>query len=250
MPIQDDKEDKRYKAWKATIDNALTDIRWHEHDAAIMQIVDLYNAHLTQTPGYARLNWQLVKAMIWTESGGPTNPAWQDNPMQIGKAGDPGLTALLSGNEGGELVMPPSIQLELNSPAAATASAQLNIKAGVGYLLMRFAFYKHLTIPDKDNKEYVHDVVSGDNLATIAKKNGTTIAILQDMNPTAKVLMPKQKLIYRKAKISKFITGWSIFTNAEVGKRYNVGDPKYADKLQYCLGIISQALPMKGEVKK
>ncbi|MFH5252883.1 peptidoglycan-binding protein, partial [Burkholderia semiarida] len=71
--------------------------------------------------------------MIWTETGGPTKTAWRLNPMQIGNPGDPGLAALLSGKEGGELVMPPELQRVLTVLSAAS-SPQMNIRAGVAYL--------------------------------------------------------------------------------------------------------------------
>src|ERR1700739_3964497 len=97
----------KYELWQDTINTSLTDDRWHEYDCDIQRVVREFNNHLSGQSGYRSLDWQVIKAMIWTESGGPGNRAWKRNPMQIGNPGDPGLRALLSGNEGGDLILPP-----------------------------------------------------------------------------------------------------------------------------------------------
>ncbi|WP_307174377.1 hypothetical protein [Duganella sp. CF517] len=95
-----------YELWQDTIDASLKDRRWHSHDCDLQRIVAELNRHLSGKGGYFPLDWRIVKAMVWTESGGPNNPAWHNNPMQIGNSGDPGLAALLSGKEGGKSSTP------------------------------------------------------------------------------------------------------------------------------------------------
>lgn len=65
-----------YERWQRTIDTSLKDSRWHEYDCDIQRIVSLFNRHLAGG-SYKPLDWRLIKAMLWTESGGPNRPAWK-----------------------------------------------------------------------------------------------------------------------------------------------------------------------------
>lgn len=111
----------RFGLWQATIDAALIDRRWHAYDCDIQAAVNRFNRHLTGTPNYHLLDWRMIKAMVWTESGGPTNRAWNTRPIQIGNPGDPGLRALFSDQEGGPLILPPELKNQLTL-ATATAT--------------------------------------------------------------------------------------------------------------------------------
>ena len=119
----------RYELWQQTIDASLKDSRWHEYDCDLQRIVAGFNRHLSGKSGYFPLDWRIIKAIIWTESGGPSNSAWRSNPMQIGNAGDPGLAALMSGKEGGDLIMPADLKRTLTT-SSVRSSAQMNIFAG------------------------------------------------------------------------------------------------------------------------
>lgn len=99
-----------YEKWKMGIDSAGAD--WDDYDPEIRRIVLQYNLHLRDTPRFMDLDWRLVKAMMWTESG-PQDGAWKTKPLQIGVTGDPGLRALLFGDEGSELIVPPCYVLSL-----------------------------------------------------------------------------------------------------------------------------------------
>ncbi len=44
-------------------------LSWNAYDQDIQSIVSAYNSHLQNTPGSSQLDWHLVKAMIWTETG-------------------------------------------------------------------------------------------------------------------------------------------------------------------------------------
>lgn len=230
----------RYELWQATIDGALTDARWNDYDCDIQRTVAQFNRHLLGTASYISLDWKLIKAMVWTESGGPNNRAWRDNPIQIGNPGDPGLVALFSGREGGMLVIPPELKGRLNI-GSARVSPQMNIAAGIAYLLMRLAkFDVGDVLDERDKKLYEIVVKAGDTFEKIARTNGTTTATLTRSNPGAALLRPGQVLKYQKASTQKIIVRWDVPLTSTIARRYNVGDPDYAKKLEYCLSVMGQ----------
>lgn len=230
-----------FDRWKDTINAALTDRRWHEYDCNIQQVVNEFNRHLGGTAGFHALDWRIIKAMIWTETGGPTNPAWRSNPMQIGNPGDPGLRALLFGNEGGDLVLPPDIKKRLIG-TTIRGNPAMNMRAGVGYLLMRLAHYRIGTIQDPaDSNVYTLEVRRGDNYATLARTHGTTVDTLKNLNRGAQPLGQGQTLRYQKASTGKMIASWDMPTTQRIAIRYNVGDAAYAAKLDYCMSVIRKS---------
>lgn len=229
-----------YELWQDTIDSALSDSTWQDYDCDIQRIVSQFNRHLSGIAGYIPLDWQLIKAMVWTESGGPDSRAWANNPIQIGNPGDPGLTALFSKTEGGMLIIPPELQNKLTM-SSTRISPQMNISAGVAYLLMRLAKFDFATVNDPlDKRTYDVSVKSGDTLERIAKLNGTTVETLRKSNSSTNVLRPGQSLKYQKASIQKIITRWTAVSTTSVARLYNVGDPLYAKKLAYCLSIMQK----------
>lgn len=231
----------RNELWQDTIDTSLDDPRWHEYDADIACIVGEFNHHLCGARGYLPLDWRMIKAIIWTESGGPGNRAWPSDPMQIGDPADPRLHALLSGKDGGELVMPAALRNRLSLESAAS-SAQMNIRAGTAYLLMRLARYDAGTVPDAtDSAIYEVSVASGDSFDKIARANGTTIDTLKKCNPGTLILRPGQTLQYQKAAVRKIIAGWNLATTSNIALRYNMGDPGYARKLDYSLAAMRKS---------
>ncbi|MBP1206221.1 hypothetical protein JOD97_004294 [Duganella sp. 1411] len=230
-----------YEKWQETIAASLKNPQWHSYDSDLQRIVSTFNRHLSGKGGYFPLDWHLIKAIIWTESGGPQQPAWRNNPMQIGNVGDPGLAALLSGKEGGDLIMPTDLKRTLTT-TSVRSSAQMNISAGIAYLLMRMARFDIATVPDdKDQKVYEVVVTTGDSLEKIARTNGSTVDTLKKLNPGTSILKLGHTLKYRKASIQKVIVGWDMVTTSAIAKRYNVGDPAYAKKLNYCLAVMCKS---------
>jgi len=185
------------------------------------------------------LDWQLIKAMAWVETGAG-DPLWASNPMQIGMYDDPGLDGLLSGKEGGDLILPASIKSRLTR-ANARAVPAYNIRAAIGYLLMRLANFSMQSVPDTDRRTYEISVKPGDSLDKIARQQGSTTDTLRTLNPGIGTLRPGQVLKYQKAAIRKVIMGWKPMTTANVGRLYNTKAPEiYAKKLDYALATIQQ----------
>ncbi|WP_420994411.1 LysM peptidoglycan-binding domain-containing protein [Cupriavidus sp. 30B13] len=225
--------------WREGIDNATGNEKWDMHDCCIRSVVDEFNGHLADQPHYFPLDWHLIKAMIWVETGAGS-PLWEQNPIQMGNPGDPGLNALLDGKEGGDLILPLALRGVLNRGSVST-STKNNIRAGVGYLLMRLADFAIKSIPNSDRRTYEVKVRPGDNLDRIARMQGTTIEMMKALNPGAHILRPGQTLMYRKASMKKVIVGWKPRTTSNIARYYNGGgDARYAEKLSYVLPLIRQ----------
>ena len=226
-----------YEKWQDDIDGAAGDAKWHSYDCEIQMAVNEFNHHLSGQSGYRPLDWQLIKAMMWVESGA-AKPEWKSRPIQIGNHGDPGLRALLSGKEGGDLILPPSWQGRLTTGSVGTIPSY-NIRAGSGYLLMKMANFAIKSVPDADTKTYDITVKAGDSLDKIAGAQGSTVEMMKKLNPTAHVLRVGQVLKYQKATKKKVITGWKPVTTSSIATYYNGGgDSMYAKKLDYALSVI------------
>ncbi|RQU12438.1 LysM domain-containing protein [Burkholderia cenocepacia] len=228
-----------YEKWQDGIMSAADDPKWHIYDCELRAAAGEYNRHLAGVAGYRPLDWQLIKAMAWVETGA-RDPLWASNPMQIGMYDDPGLDGLLSGKEGGDLILPASTQSRLTR-ANARAVPAYNIRAAIGYLLMRLANFSMQSVPDPDRRTYEISVKPGDSLDKIARQQGSTTDTLRALNPGIGTLRPGQVLKYQKAAIRKVIMGWKPMTTANVGRLYNTKAPDtYAKKLDYALATIRQ----------
>lgn len=225
--------------WKETIKQGLNDPKWDKYDSVIKTEVDAYA--LKFKPLASKVNWLLIKAMLWSESGGPSNKAWDTRPLQIGNTGDPAYAILKNAEEGSELIMSETLKSSIAS--GSINKPDLNIKAGIAYLYTRMAVTNIISIRDlKDSKEYEHKVVAGDNLEKISKKVGTTISELRRLNPKSSgTLKIGQTLKYVKATMQRSIIGWREFTADTIADRYNGGgDANYSAKLTY---IITEIFP-------
>lgn len=132
--------------------------------------------------------------------------------MQIGNEGDPGLRALLSGKDGGDLVLPAAMRQRLTITSVANVP-RFNIEAGTAYLLMRHARFDIRPVPDHgDTHTYSALVEKGDSLDKIARRCGTTIENLKANNNGAAFLKPGQALRYQKSELRKVIVGWNAIT--------------------------------------
>ncbi len=237
-----------YELWQATINTSKTDPRWHGYDAEIAMAIGEFRSHLGTSAGYVGPSFDLIKAMVWTESGGPTKSAWNARLMQIGNPGDPGFGDLIAGNKGGELILPPTLKSTLT--ATTVNQPKQNLRAGIAYLLMRAATYETISIFDaRDTKKYEYVIKAGDSLDKITQIKGgkqvipTTITALKALNPGATALLrPGQTLVYKKASMQKVIKSWRTINVKFAADYYNTaeGDPRYADKLNYCISVFKQ----------
>lgn len=235
-----------------------SDIR-NQYDADIRHIVATFNRYLSKKypeSHYQDLDWRVIKAMIWVESGHKRS-AWRFRPMQIGNIGDPGLQAVLHlkktrlkngivhiQSEGADLIIPPEYAANLTwkNKEKIRHNPKLNIQAGVAYLLMRHAKFGYRTVTDFDEKDYKITIKSGDNINKIAVTNGTTIDILKRLNPQINMhhIQVGSQLKYRKAIKQKIVTGWSLININSIAKKYNAkGDHRYTRKLQYAFAEIN-----------
>jgi len=226
--------------WQDGISKALGDARWNEWDCEVQMAVNEYNRHLSGTPGFLPLDWRLIKAILWVETGANASE-WKIKPMQIGVVGDPGMTALLSDREGGHLIIPPALKGRLTTVGIRAVPA-LNIRAGIGYLLMRMANFEYQNQPSADTRTYQVVIMPGDSFEKVAKVNGTTVDMLKKLNPSSGILRPGQVLKYKKASTQKVITGWKNFSTLSVALNYNSvrRDINYAKKLDHALLLIRQ----------
>jgi LysM repeat protein len=226
-----------FEKWQDGINKAVGDAKWNSWDCEIQMAVNEYNRHLSGTEGYMRLDWQIIKAMVWVETGA-NNSEWNSKPMQIGVAGDPGMASLLSGKEGGDLILPTGLEAKLTTGSVRTIPAH-NIRAGIGYLLMRMANFEHRSLLGVDSKVYDVTVKPGDSLDKIAREQGSTVDTLRKLNPAATVLRPGQVLRCQKASMQRVVTSWRHISTMTIAQRYNGGgDPSYAKKLDYALSLI------------
>lgn len=148
------------------------------------------------------------------------------------------MTSLLSGNEGGDLILPPIWKGRLTVSSVRSISAY-NIRAGIGYLLMKMANYEYRSVLSTDTKVYEVIVKPGDSLDKIAKAQGSTIEVMKKLNPAANALRPGQHLKCQKASVQRVITSWRHISTTLIAQRYNGGrDPNYAKKLDYALSLM------------
>jgi LysM repeat protein len=223
--------------WTSTIDDAITNKAWDDYDKLIKAEIAGYASRFAAMSPSA--DWKLFKAMVWTESSGPSTAAWKARVMQIGNSGDPGYAVLKKGSEGADLIL--SDQLKKDIASGSINDPTVNVKAGIAYAyvkLSRTALESVLDVTDTATHEYT--VVSGDSFDLISRKVGTTVPALQQLNPQTKVLHAKDVVQYRKAAIKRVLKGWMAFNPKNVAQRYNSGDPNYEAKLNYCLAIMGK----------
>ena len=114
----------------------------------------------------------------------------------------------------------------------------MNIRAGTAYLLMRLARFNTVSVIEVLDSVHTIEVRRGDTLSKIARTNGTTVETLKALNREAVALSPGMMLKFKKAAMRKMIAGWDQVTTSRIAQRYNVGDPSYAGKLNYCLAVM------------
>jgi hypothetical protein len=231
------------KLWIKDIDDALAGnpATWDEYDACIKDAVHEFNWHLRVTTHYPTLDWKVIKAMLWVESGA-WRSAWKTRPMQIGNPSDKGLDDLLVVRKvQGKLVIPDKFQAGITQ-SAARSDPETNIRAGIAYLLLQMAKFEERDFVTSGSQVYDVTVGEGDSFSTIAKLEGSVHGVLQKLNPaiSPKKLQPGQTIKCQKATRRIVIVGWdpgfnslTIIANKYNGVGDKGGDRNYTIKLEH-----------------
>ena len=130
--------------WKDTMEKGINDPKWDKFVDTIKSEVTAYSLKFPSLA--SKVNWLLIKAMVWNESGGPTNSAWQTRPLQIGNSGDPAYKVLKDASEGSDLIMSEELKKAIDS--SSIDQPELNIKAGIAYLYTRMANTNIVSVRD------------------------------------------------------------------------------------------------------
>ncbi|MBJ9848103.1 LysM peptidoglycan-binding domain-containing protein [Citrobacter sp. Cpo044] len=239
--------------WKSGREKAIGNPDWYIYDNTIRKLVSEINQHLSMSKNiekYKPLDWKLIKAMIWTETGA-TSTEWKTKPMQIGKIGDNGILKVTvpARPRKYKIITPKNWDKYLkNKSDMIKNNPEYNIRAGIVFLMIKMSeTEKDKTVYDNE-KEDIYEVVKGDlGYSSIAKKIGTTQNVLTTLNGV-KVIHPGDKLKYKKAHLEQYIQGWKLFTPKNIQIQYNgdrkratvskPGDINYADKFKYVYSLI------------
>jgi len=109
---------------------------------------------------------------------------------------------------------------------------------------MKMANYEYRSVPDAEAKVNEIAVKAGDTLEKIAKAQGSTVATMKSLNPTATILRPGQVLKYQRASVRRVITGWRSISTISIARHYNGGrDTFYTTKLDYALNAMRKGTP-------
>lgn len=228
------------EAWKRTVEDGVTNKAWDAYDQTIKAEVSAYNTRFAKTPNYKAVEWKLMKAMTWVESGAQSSD-WKTFPMQIGKLPkDAGYSVIKGLKDGADVIMSDALKKDIKD--GSINEPKLNVRAGIAYVFVRMAETKFDSIYDETDKTtHEYTVLEGDSLDKIAKKVGSTLDVLRRLNPSVTILRSKQKIFYRKASFRRVIKDWKTFDTKTVARQYNgKGDPDYAAKLDYVLELFKK----------
>ncbi|MDE1906100.1 MAG: LysM peptidoglycan-binding domain-containing protein [Rhodospirillales bacterium] len=215
-------------------------LSWNAYDQDIQSIVSAYNSYLQSTPGFSQLDWHLVKAMAWTETGPyAARDQWETAPMQSANPGDLGWSDLMRQQNKMQDIVPPNLR---SAVASARLTPQNNIAAGVGILLQHAAIWGPKATIDKKDVRTV-TTQKGDSLYIIAKRAGTTEQVLKDMNAGTRLdpLRPGMVLKYAPAKTVTAITGWRSISPQSTYTLYNHHPGSdYGHKVEFLYDLIKR----------
>ncbi|EAA6361166.1 TPA_asm: LysM peptidoglycan-binding domain-containing protein, partial [Salmonella enterica subsp. enterica serovar Enteritidis] len=190
--------------WKAGREKAIGNPDWYIYDNTIRKLVSEINRHLSTSKNiekYKPLDWKLIKAMIWTETGAAVT-AWKTRPIQIGNTGDEGIKEVVipARPRKYNIIIPKTWNTYLiNKTDLIRSNPEYNIRAGIALLMIKMSETEKDKIVYDNENEDTYEVVEGDRgYSSIAKKIGTTQSVLTKLNGV-KVIHPGDKLKYKKA---------------------------------------------------
>ncbi len=207
---------------------------WSTHDHIIQTTVAAFDRFHSGRSGYVGPRWELVKAVVWIESGGPNNSAWKNKPMQIGVRGDLGIVDVTTKPEMA-LFIPPEIRRRLDA-ATIRNSPAANIEAGLALMHRKMAF---LSRKPKTNPH-----LPGSETAALGDAMGRAVWTLATRNQ-AKLPIMGSKPHHRDRRahegphaLESYICAWLPFCPVTIYQRYNVGDNTYVRKLEFCMKLM------------
>lgn len=128
------------QGWKDTYKSIFENpALWNEYDNWIQICIKEFSENLSSNSISlpSDFDWNVIKAMVLVESGGPLAKGgleWRKKPFQIGNQGDSGLPVVLNGDEKLSLIWPKEQRKDLTAEKVRN-DPQMNIKAGIAYLL-------------------------------------------------------------------------------------------------------------------
>ncbi len=229
------------EAWKNSVDDACQNDLCFIWDNDVRTEVEDYNRRLKETPGYVYVDWRIVLAMLWVETG-PWSSEWKTRVMRFAVPGDLGYAALESHKGATTLVVRPDrlalIDEKMRTGGrAAFNDPVLNIQAGIAYLFTRMALSDDAPRPNPgDTGLHQHVVAAQETGSSIAQLEGTSVAELRASNPDVNIdrIHSGQVLRFHRMLKGRAILGWRVFDAKNVAAQYNGGgDPFYAEKVRY-----------------
>lgn len=216
-------------------------LSWNAYNQDIQSTVSAYNSYLQNTPGFSQLDWHLVKAMVWAETGPyALEHQWEKAPMQSANPGDLGWPDLMRQRDKMQDIVPPSLR---SAVASARLTPQNNLAAGIAILLLHAAIWGPKIIVDKKNVKTV-TTQKNDSLYAIARRLGITEQVLKDMKNSGTrldPLRPGMVLKYAPAKTVIAITGWRSISPQSTYALYNHHPGSgYGEKVQFLYDLIKR----------
>ena len=199
-------DQKNFDGWKRQLAHVYRNPGWDKYDADLQRIVSAFDQfHALKGNGYVPPRWQLMKAQLWVESGGPEQKYWNTMPMQIGMPGDPGVLDVMH-HAHVPLIAPPDLRRNFDL-ATIRSNPVVNIQAGMTLLHLKMAFYR--------------------KRPTQAFATSTSATQSHPANR------------HKPVETESYVCAWRVFNPVTVYQQYNVGDGAYAAKLNFCMELIN-----------
>lgn len=200
-------DQQNFDKWKRGLERNYKHPGWDKYDADLQRIVNAFDQfHASKGNGYVPPRWQLMKALLWVESGGPPQKrAWEEMPMQIGVSTDKGIIDVIR-HQHVPLIAPPDLRRNFDL-ATIRSNPVVNIQAGMTLLHLKMAFYRRRP--------------------TTAFATPTSAAQSHPANR------------HKPMETESYVCAWRVFSPVTIYQQYNIGDGAYVAKLNFCMELIN-----------
>lgn len=209
-------DQKDFDKWKRGIAHDCHLPGWNLHDTSIRNAVAAFDRFNQGRSGYVGPRWQLIKAVLWVEGGGPSFPDWKSQPMQIAWLTDPGILDVLH-HPWIEVVTPPEVRRNFGMASIKTVP-EVNIQAGLSLLHLKLAVMGHRLKASKPIDRPMPGATKP---------------------PAAPGGFSSRPPVHGPHAMEPCVQAWLPFCPVTLYQRYNVGDGAYARKLEYAMELIS-----------